>query len=264
MMSRHSGDRIQLKTPREIETMRHAGQIAADVLVALREAVVPGTTTRKLDLLAEEMVRSRGATPAFKGYRDFPATLCVSVNEEVVHGIPDDRAISEGDLVSIDIGTKFEGYYGDSAVTLPVGEVSAKARRLIAVTRKALERGVEAARPGNRLLDIADAVQTCVEAEGFSVVRDFVGHGIGARLHEEPPVPNFRQPGTENVKLVPGMVLAIEPMVNEGSWEVRVLPDHWTVVTKDGRLSAHFEHVVAVTENGPDILTRPSMVSTYA
>ncbi len=264
-MSLRQGERIHLKTPREIESMRHAGQIAADVLVALRAAAVPGATTRGLDLLAEEMIRSHGATPAFKGYRGFPAALCVSVNDEVVHGIPDDRTINEGDLVSIDIGTCYEGYYGDSAVTLPVGEVSAKAKRLIAVTRKALARGAEVARPGNRLLDIADAVQTCVEAEGFSVVRDFVGHGIGASLHEEPQVPNFRQQGgAGNVRLLPGMVLAIEPMVNEGTWEVRVLPNHWTVVTKDGRLSAHFEHVVAVTENGPDILTKPSMVGAYA
>jgi len=206
--------------------------------------------------LAEEYIKRHGGIPAFKGYRGYPRSLCVSVNEEVVHGIPGKRRLKEGDIVSLDLGVLMDGYYGDAAITVPVGKVSELAKKLIKVTEEALYRGIEMARPGNRLSDISHAIQTHVEKAGFSVVREFVGHGIGKQLHEEPQVPNFGPPN-RGPRLEPGMVLAIEPMVNTGTWEVRILPNGWTVVTADGGLSAHFEHTVAITDNGPEILSLP-------
>jgi len=206
--------------------------------------------------LAEEYIKRHGGIPAFKGYRGYPRSLCVSVNEEVVHGIPGKRKLKEGDIVSLDLGVLMDGYYGDAAITVPVGKVSELAKKLIKVTEEALYRGIEMARPGNRLSDISHAIQTHVEKAGFSVVREFVGHGIGKQLHEEPQVPNFGPPN-RGPRLEPGMVLAIEPMVNTGTWEVRILPNGWTVVTADGGLSAHFEHTVAITDNGPEILSLP-------
>jgi methionyl aminopeptidase len=235
--------------------MRPANRLVAQVLEALEAAVAPGVTTADLDVLAERMVRDGGALPAFKGYRGFPATLCTSVNAEVVHGIPSPkRVLTDGDIVSIDIGVKLDGFFGDSAVTVPVGKVPDRTRDLLKVTRESLERGISQVKVGGRVSDIGHAVQEWVEAHGFSVVREFVGHGIGEHLHEEPPIPNFGSPG-RGAKLAEGMVLAIEPMVAMGRPEVRVLGDGWTAVTKDGSLAAHFEHTVAVGANGPLILT---------
>jgi methionyl aminopeptidase len=248
---------IELKSPQDIESMRAAGRLAADALAALGKLIEPGVTTLALDRFAEEFIRGRGAVPMFKGYRGYPASICVSVNREVVHGIPSGRKLEEGDIVSIDLGTEQHGFCGDVAATFPVGSVADADRKLLRVTRESLELGIARAMVGGRLNDIGDAIQRHVEGNGFSVVRDYVGHGIGRRMHEDPQVPNFGQAGT-GIRLKPGMVLAIEPMVNAGSWEVRVEDDHWTVVTRDGRNSAHFEHVVAVTENGPEILTLPS------
>lgn len=228
----------------------------AQALQRLKEAIRPGVTTGELDRLAEDFIRRHGGMPAFKGYRGYPASLCVSVNEEVVHGIPGDRKLREGDIVSLDLGVVMEGYYGDAAITVPVGEISEEARRLLKVTEEALYKGIEQARPGKRLSDISYAIQKHVEGAGFSVVRDFVGHGIGRELHEDPQVPNFGPPN-QGPRLQPGMVLAIEPMVNTGTWKVRILENQWTVVTEDGGLSAHFEHTVAITEKGPEILTLP-------
>ncbi len=253
---------IELKSPQEIEKMRVAGRLAADTLAALKDLVAPGVATRELDRFAEEYIRKSGAVPMFKGYRGYPASICVSINREVVHGIPSGRRLKEGDIVSIDLGTEREGYCGDIAATFPVGAVAEDDRKLLRVTREALELGLAQALAGGRLNDIGSAIQLHVERNGFSVVRDYVGHGIGRHMHEEPQVPNFGQTGT-GIRLKPGMVLAIEPMVNEGSWEVRVEDDQWTVVTRDGRKSAHFEHVVAVTENGPDILTLPTEGKTH-
>jgi methionyl aminopeptidase len=246
---------ITCRSAAEISRMRPANRLVAQVLEALAATVAPGVTTADLDVLAERMVRDGGAVPAFKGYRGFPATLCTSVNAEVVHGIPSPkRVLTDGDIVSIDIGVKLDGFFGDSAVTVPVGKVPDRTRDLLTVTRESLERGISQVKVGGRVSDIGHAVQEWVEAHGFSVVREFVGHGIGEHLHEEPPIPNFGSPG-RGAKLAEGMVLAIEPMVAMGRPEVRVLGDGWTAVTKDGSLAAHFEHTVAVGANGPLILT---------
>ncbi|RLB02682.1 MAG: type I methionyl aminopeptidase [Deltaproteobacteria bacterium] len=247
---------INIRTPQEIAKIRKSSSLVARALQKVREAIRPGVTTAELDRIAEETIRRGGGVPAFKGYRGFPASLCVSVNEEVVHGIPGRRRLKEGDIVSLDLGVLMDGYYGDAAITVPVGEVSELAKRLLQVTEEALYRGIEKARAGNRLFDISHAIQRWVEAAGFSVVRDFVGHGIGRALHEEPQVPNFGPPN-QGPRLDVGMVLAIEPMVNTGTWRVRVLENGWTVVTADGGLSAHFEHTVAITEGGPEILSLP-------
>lgn len=247
---------IYLKSPQEIEKIRKSSRLVARALKYLKAFIREGITTEELDRLAEEYIKRHGGIPAFKGYRGYPRSLCVSVNEEVVHGIPGKRKLKEGDIVSLDLGVLMDGYYGDAAITVPVGKVSELARKLIKVTEEALYRGIEMARPGNRLSDISHAIQTHVEKAGFSVVREFVGHGIGKQLHEEPQVPNFGPPN-RGPRLEPGMVLAIEPMVNTGTWEVRILPNGWTVVTADGGLSAHFEHTVAITDNGPEILTLP-------
>ena len=245
---------VILKTREEIEKLRVSNQIVAEVLENLKTLIQPGITTKELDRYAEEMTLKKGAKPAFKGYMGFPSSLCVSVNSEVVHGIPSDRVLNDGDIVSIDFGTYYQGYYGDSAVTLPVGDISENAKRLIAITKESLYKGIEEARTDNRLGDISAAVQKHVESAGFSVVRDFVGHGIGQKLHEEPQIPNFGIRG-RGIALKAGMVFAIEPMVNEGSYHVKVMKDGWTVITSDGSLSAHFEHTIAVTKNGPEILS---------
>jgi methionyl aminopeptidase len=245
---------IVCKSPAEIEKMRAANQLVARVLDELASMVAPGVTTADLDDAAEKKVRAAGAVPAFKGYRGYPATLCASLNEQVVHGIPSRRAMSSGDIISLDMGVKLNGYYGDSAVTVAVGTVSDEAARLLLVTREALGRGIAQVKVGGRISDIGHAIQAYVESQGFSVVREFVGHGIGASLHEEPQIANYGEPG-RGPRLAEGMTLAIEPMVNMGKPAVKVLADGWTAVTKDGSLSAHFEHTVAVTKNGPDVLT---------
>jgi methionyl aminopeptidase len=247
---------INIKTPQEIEIMRQNNRLVAQVLQRLREATKPGITTKELDQLAEHSIREAGATPAFKGYRGYPASLCVSVNEEVVHGIPGPRRLREGEIVSLDLGAYRNGYYGDAAITCPVGKVSEEATRIMEVTQQALVKGIEQATQGNRLLDISHAIQSWVESHGFSVVRDFVGHGIGRELHEDPQVPNFGPPH-HGPRLRPGMVLAIEPMINIGTWEVKILKDGWTVVTADRSLSAHFEHTIAISDGEPDILSLP-------
>lgn len=246
---------IILKSPLEIEKMRVPCRMVAEVLEQLKEVVKPGVTTRRLDQIAESEAIKRGARPAFKGYSGYPHSLCCSVNEQVVHGMPGNRELQQGDILSIDFGVLYDGYYGDAAVTLPVGQVSAIAAKLIAVTEESLYKAIEAAEPTNRLSDISYAVQSYVEGYGFSVVRDFVGHGIGKNLHESPQVPNFGLPG-KGIRLKPGMVLAIEPMINERGPDVKVLSDGWTAVTCDGGLSAHFEHTVAITDHGVEILTR--------
>ncbi|TDB39418.1 MAG: type I methionyl aminopeptidase [Actinobacteria bacterium] len=245
---------IVLKSPVEIEMMREAGRVTAVALRLVGEAVRPGVTTGELDAIAEEYIRSQGARPAFLGYQGFPTTLCTSVNEQVVHGIPGKRVLNEGDILSVDCGAVVDGFFGDSAMTFPVGAVSADARALLDATRSSLEAGIAKMRPNMRLYDIGAAVQHVAEAAGFSVVREYVGHGIGRAMHEEPQVPNFGQAG-RGAQLKPGMVFAVEPMVNAGGYEVRSLDDGWTVVTEDGSLSAHFEHTIAVTEDGPVILT---------
>jgi methionyl aminopeptidase len=245
---------IVCKSPAEIERMRVANMLVADVLAELAAMVKPGVTTADLDAAAEKMVRSAGAEPAFKGYRGYPSTLCASVNEQVVHGIPSARALHEGDIISLDMGVKLNGFYGDSAVTVPVGRVSHDVQRLLKVTQAALDQGIDRVRVGGRVSDIGHAVQRFVEANGFSVVREFVGHGIGASLHEDPQIANYGEPG-RGPRLAEGMVLAIEPMVNMGRSAVKVLADGWTAVTRDGSWSAHFEHTVAVTKDGPLVLT---------
>jgi methionyl aminopeptidase len=244
------------KTADQIERMKEAGLIVYQVHQELARAVMPGVTTGELDRLAESLIRQAGGIPTFKGYNGYPASICASVNQEVVHGIPGSRKLQEGDVIAIDLGVTYKGYVGDSAYTHPVGRVDATASQLLTVTRFALVKAIEQCYPGKRLGDLGDAVQTYVEAQGFSVVRDFVGHGIGSSMHEDPQVPNLGRPGTGKV-LESGMVLAIEPMVNVGTWEVKVLADKWTVVTVDAKYSAHFEHTVAITENGPVILTKP-------
>jgi len=247
---------IVLKSEREIALMRQAGHILADVATHLRASVRAGRSTLEIDEDVEAFIRGRGATPAFKGYRGFPATVCVSVNEEVVHGIPSShRRLAEGDIVGLDLGCIVDGYYADCALTLAVGVVPPNVQKLLDVTRESLELAIKECWPGRRLSDVSHAVQSHVEAHGLSVVRAFVGHGIGRALHEEPQVPNFGDPG-RGPQLRPGMVLAIEPMVTMGSWEVKILDDGWTAVTKDGSLAAHFEHTVAVTEGEPEVLTR--------
>ena len=244
-----------LKTVRELSVMREACRISAGALQLIGKAIEPGVTTAELDRLAEEYIRSQGATPNFKGYHGYPATACISINNEVIHGIPTaKRKIQAGDIVSVDLGALFEGYHGDNAATFACGDISPEAQRLIDTTRESLYKGIEMARAGGRIGDISHAVQCFVEAAGFSVVRQFVGHGIGTKLHEAPEVPNFGTAG-RGVRLLPGMTLAIEPMVNMGKHDVKVLPDGWTVLTKDGSLSAHFEHTVAITTEGPQIMT---------
>jgi methionyl aminopeptidase len=245
---------IMKKRGEELEKMRRAGRVVGETLEILQKAVRPGITTGELDEIAEREIRARGAIPSFKGYRGFPATICTSLNSEIVHGIPGTRALKEGDLMKLDCGAIVEGYHGDSAVTVAVGEVSPEALKLIETTERSLQAGIAEARPGNRMGDIGAAVQTMAEGAGFSVVREYVGHGIGRALHEDPPVPNYGSHG-KGLPLEPGLVIAIEPMVNIGSYETRLLPDGWTVVTADGALSAHFEHTIAITEDGPEVLT---------
>lgn len=250
---------IQLKSAREVELMAQGGKILSATVEMLRAAVKPGISTGDLDELAEEFIRSHeGATPAFKGLYGFPGSICASVNQEIVHGIPSKkRVLKEGDIISIDVGVGYKGYFTDSATTVPVGTISPEAQRLLDVTRASLEAGIEAAKPGNHIGDIGAAVQSVVEAAGFSVVRDLVGHGIGVEFHEEPQVPNYGKPKRRE-KLVPGLTIAIEPMVNVGGPATKTLADRWTIVTLDGSLSAHFEHTVAITEDGARVLTRPS------
>jgi len=255
---------IICRSAAEISRMRAASQLVAAVLTELEIAVAPGVTTADLDRLAERLVRDAGAVPAFKGYRGFPATLCASVNDEVIHGIPSaTRKLAEGDVVSLDVGVKLDGYFGDSAVTVPVGRVPEATLRLLKVTQQSLERAIAQVKVGGRLSDIGHAVQSHVEANGYSIVREFVGHGIGERLHEDPQIPNYGDPG-RGPKLAEGMVLAIEPMVAMGRAETKVLADGWTAVTKDGSLSAHFEHTVAVTKTGPLVLTRRGVTAPAA
>jgi methionyl aminopeptidase len=245
------------KSPDEVAQMRRAGRIVAETIEATRSAVRPGITTSALDRVADEYIRDQGALPSFKGYRGFPASVCTSLNEQVVHGIPGRRVLKEGDLLSLDFGAIWEGYHADSAVTVFVGEPpSAEAEKLVRVTEEALEVGIAQLVSGKRLSDVGHAVQQVVEGAGFSVVREYVGHGIGRSLHEDPPIPNYGPPG-RGPDVAPGLVVAIEPMVNAGGWETRLLADEWTVVTVDGSLSAHFEHTVAVTDNGPAVLTKP-------
>lgn len=241
----------------EIEKIRESSQIVADTLQMLKTYISPGLKTSKLDSLAEDFIKSRDGRPAFKGYYGFPATLCISINNEVVHGIPGDRELEDGDIVSIDCGVEKNGYYGDHAITFTVGSVGSKVQRLLDITKESLAKGIEQACAGNHLYDIGHAVQAYAEGAGFSVIRKLVGHGIGTKLHEEPQVPNYGKEGTGPL-LKSGMVLAIEPMLNEGKFDVYTGDDGWTVYTKDGTLSAHFEHTVAITENGPQILSKPS------
>ena len=245
---------IPLKSEKDLEMLRKSGKILAKVLKKLQESVKPGITTKEINLLAEELVAKENALPAFKGYRGFPATICTSINEEIIHGVPGDRKIKEGDIVSLDLGVNYEGYFSDAAVTVAVGKIDSQGKKLIEVTKKALSIGINEARPENRLSDISYNIQNYVEKNGFSVVRQFVGHGIGKNLHEEPEIPNFGRLH-EGPALKSGMVFAIEPMVNMGSWEAEILDNGWTAVTKDRLPSAHFEHTVAITEKGPEILT---------
>jgi methionyl aminopeptidase len=255
---------IVRKNTAELEKMRAAGMLVYKVLDALKKMVVEGVSTYELEVAAEKMIVGGGARPAFKGYTNasagtkFPYVLCTSVNDEIVHGMPSQkRILKSGDIVSIDTGVQLNGYYGDSAITVPVGEISEETRRLIEVTRESLEMAIDKVRPGNRLFDICGTVERHVTAHGFSVVREFVGHGIGTQMHEEPQIPNYVDRRNENPRLKEGMVLAIEPMVNAGAPGSRVRADRWTAVTEDGKYSAHFEHTVAVTSNGPWVLTRP-------
>ena len=246
---------IVLKTGRELQIMREACRISAGALQTAGKAVEPGVTTAELDKLAEDFIRSQGGEPNFKNYEGYPATACISINNEVIHGIPTNkRKLQKGDIVSIDLGAKFGGYHGDNAATFACGDISAEAKRLIDTTRESLYKGIAAAVSGGRIGDISHAVQSYVEAQGYSVVRQFVGHGIGTHLHEPPEVPNFGNAG-RGIRLMPGMTLAIEPMVNAGKSDVRILPDGWTVLTMDGSLSAHFEHTVVITADGPKIMT---------
>ena len=248
---------VELKSKAEIVVMREAGRIVCEILDELEKAIRPGVTTWELDQLAERLAHQKDSRPAFKGYMGFPCSLCASLNDEVVHGIPSrKRKLVEGDLVKLDFGVDYKGYFGDAARTVPVGRVSPEAQALVDATRESLDRAIAVMVPGNRLGDIGHAIQSHVEKKGFSVVRDFVGHGIGRKLHEQPQIPNFGEPGT-GMKLRAGMVLAIEPMINLGTCKVEVLEDDWTAVTLDRRLSAHFEHTIAVLEGEPEILTRP-------
>lgn len=246
---------IPLKSQKDLQLIRQSGQILSQVMRQLEKFVREGVLTREIDELAEKLIREQNALPAFKGYKGFPATVCTSINEEIVHGIPSERRLKNGDILGLDVGVKYNGYFSDAAVTLPVGVVPAKVKKLIEVARKALAEGIKEAKPGNHLLDISAAIQRQVEKNGFSVVRQFVGHGIGTSLHEDPEIPNFGRPH-HGLLLEKGMVLAIEPMVNMGGWEAEISANGWTAVTKDGLPSAHFEHTVAITEKGPEILTR--------
>ena len=246
---------IVLKSPREIEKIRKSNQMVAEILAILESEVKPGINTLYLNDLSERLAREKGAIPAFKGYMGFPYALCASPNNVVVHGFPSKKPLCEGDIISLDFGILFDGYYGDSAITVAVGKISEAAARLSKITKESLYKGIEKAVPGNRLSDISHAVQSHAEAAGFSVVRQFVGHGIGSKLHEDPQIPNFGEPG-RGVRLKAGMTVAIEPMVNEKGYDVEVLEDGWTTVTKDGCLSAHFEHTIAITEDGPVILSK--------
>jgi methionyl aminopeptidase len=249
---------ITLKSAHELALMREAGRIVAEVLAGIREAVAPGVTTADLEAIADEVIVGKyQAIPSFKGYRGFPGMVCASVNEEIVHGIPGNRVLYEGDIVSVDVGVIYQGYHGDSAITVGVGQVDADSQRLMDVTAESLRIGIEAAKPGNWTTDISKAVQAYVESQGYSVVREYTGHGIGRQMHEDPQIPNYFEPRIGGrIRLRPGMTFALEPMVNIGDWKTRVLGDHWTVVTADGTRSAHFEHTVAVTKNGPEIMTR--------
>ena len=253
---------IVLKSAREIGIMRRAGHILSDVIDLLHASVKPGMSTLEVDEEVESFIRDHGASPAFKGYRGFPATVCISINDEVVHGIPSaHRRMKDGDIVGFDLGCIVEGYYADCAVTLPLGEVPPRVQELLDVTRESLEKAIVECRSGRRLSDVSHAVQRHVEPHGFGIVRTFVGHGIGRALHEEPQVPNFGDPG-RGPQLKPGMVLAIEPMVTLGGHDVRILEDGWTAVTQDGSLAAHFEHTIAITETGPEVLTRKPAASS--
>ena len=248
---------IVLKTGRELKIMKEACRISAGALQLIGKAIEPGVTTAELDRLAEAYIRKQGAVPNFKNYQGYPATACISINNQVIHGIPSAKVrINEGDIVSVDLGAMFEGYHGDNAATFACGDISAEAKRLMDTTQEALYEGIKAACAGNRIGDISHAVQSYVEARGYSVVRQFVGHGVGTHLHEAPEVPNFGTPG-RGIRLLPGMTLAIEPMVNAGKPDVKVQPDGWTVLTTDGSLSAHFEHTIAITSDGPVIMTEP-------
>jgi methionyl aminopeptidase len=242
------------KSADEIDLVRQSSRLVAETLRILGSVIRPGLVTKELDIIAEEYIRSRGALPSFKGYRGFPASICASVNAEVVHGIPGRRVLADGDILSIDVGVLKDGYHGDGAATFPVGEISEEAGRLMRVTEESLLAGVAAARSGNRVVDISRAVQTVVEDAGYSVVRDLVGHGIGQQMHEDPQIPNFVTPG-DSPLLVKGMTLAIEPMVSAGTYEITLLDDAWTVVTRDGSLAAHFEHTVAIGDDGAEMLT---------
>jgi methionyl aminopeptidase len=246
---------IIFKSKREIDIMRDASRIVGEILLELKRRCAPGVTTRELDRLAEELTREKGALPAFKGYRGFPKTLCTSINEQVVHGIPGDYVLKDGDIVGLDFGVLYGGYYGDAAVTVPIGQVSSDVHELLRVTEESLYLGIRQMTPGNHLADISRAIQDHAESHGFSLVKEFGGHGIGKRLHEDPMVLNYVVNG-RGIRLKPGLVLAIEPMVNLGVDGVRILADGWTVVTQDGQPSAHFEHTVAITESGPEILTK--------
>jgi len=246
---------IILKSDRELAYLRDAGKIVAKTLDEIRKAVCPGITTMELDRVAEKFIKSCGAIPAFKGYHGFSGNICASVNEQVVHGIPGSRKLKNGDTISIDVGAVINGYYGDAAITVPVGEIDPEVQRLLDVTEQSLYKGIEKAIAGNRLGDVSHAIQEYSEAYGYGVVRDFVGHGIGRSMHEDPQIPNYGLPG-RGPRLKPGMTLAIEPMINMGTYEVRTLNDGWTVVTADGSRSAHFEHTIAITLDGPEILTK--------
>jgi len=245
---------IKIKTDAQIEIMRKAGEIVAETLQVIESEINPGVTTGRLDSIAEDFIISRGASPAFKGYRGFPATTCISIDEEVVHGIPGKRQLVDGQIVSVDLGAVVDGFYGDSAATFAVGEISEEKQKLLDVTKRSLEIGINKVKAGIKLGVVSSAIQEVVEAAGFSVVREMVGHGIGQKLHEEPQVPHFG-PADAGPILEKGMVLAIEPMVNAGGFRINQKPDGWTIITADGSVSAHFEHTVAITENGADILT---------
>lgn len=245
---------IAIRTEREIDLLRKANRIVADVLVALAEQVRPGVATGELDALADDMIREAGGVPSFLGYQGYPCATCISVDEVIIHGVPGDRVLREGEIVGIDVGVRYKGYFGDAALTVPCGKVDRLRRRLLEVTERALANGLAAAKAGNYVVDISRAVQNTVKSEGFSIVRNFVGHGIGAQMHEDPQIPNFVT-GERGPKLKSGMVLAIEPMVNAGTEDVRVLKDGWTAVTADGKPSAHFEHSIVVREDGPEILS---------
>ena len=246
---------IVLKSQQEIAYMREAGRIVVETLELIRQAVKPDVTTQELDRIADEYIRERGAIPAFKGYNGFPGSICASVNEEVVHGIPGPRKLKNGDIISVDIGTLINGFYGDAAMTFPVGEVAPEVAQLLKVTEESLYKGIAQAVADQRLYDISHAVQIHAEEFGYGVVRDYVGHGIGRKMHEDPQIPNYGAPG-RGPRLKPGMTLAIEPMINMGTYEVKTLRDNWTVITRDKKWSAHFEHTIAVTDGEPEILTR--------